>query len=415
MKTVVIGLFLFLILESAYYVSEKNLALQKISELETENFELNTERSTYTKLGRVPLSTTYTDTNLHIYFFYGCRSCAEHAKRKIPVWTRNISNISRILKIHLVSFATTEGFNLLRELYPSIEEVYLTDPTIVVTRYGLSLVFNEYSTDDEISNGIKFLAEASQEEIESFKKPGIEMEKPLLGLTYLDVGLLGFVSGFNPCLIALLAFIVSTTTQISKNYFKAAVRVLCVSLGVFYAYLIFGFLTLSIPGLSNYVSGILLLVIAIFGFIGILHIADVIVDLWTGKWRRGEESSFLLFKTPKPIKNLISKSVTYENHMVDFGLGFLFSLVKLPCIGPIYLLLIFDTIREETRALSMLVTYNLGIVLPLVLIGVFLGVGIIKASQLASMRFKGRIIQRLVTGAALLVMTFVMIYSLHPF
>ena len=85
-----------------------------------------------------------------------------------------------------------------------------------------------------------------------------------------------------------------------------------------------------------------------------------------------------------------------------FLIGALFSLVKAPCVGAVYLA-ILDVIsaRSYAEGAVYLVFYNLGIVLPIILLGGLIALGM-SPEQVDKFRKDYRATIRLVTGLALL-------------
>jgi len=214
----------------------------------------------------------------------------------------------------------------------------------------------------------------------------------------------GIISGFSPCMIALISFIVATTLQFWKNHRGALKRVVAIAGGVLYLHLVILFLIISLPTLLIYTDYLINPLVAILIILGAANFIQVIHDLYTGNWRTGREATIPLFKTPKPIKELIRKASLRDNLYVDFMVGVVFSLVKLGC--SLALLMPILPILQPLQSLTSVAIFSIGATLPLLLLGLFLYVGLIKTSQLYEVRSKGRILQRTIVGTAFIVSAF---------
>ena len=116
------------------------------------------------------------------------------------------------------------------------------------------------------------------------------------------------------------------------------------------------------------------------------------------------KATILLFKTPNPIRELIRKASLRDSLHVDFSVGVMFSPDKLGC--SLALLVPILSLFQPLRSLASLAIFSVGGVLPLLLLGLFLHVGLIKAGQLYEVRSKGRTLQRTIVGMALIVSAF---------
>ena len=214
----------------------------------------------------------------------------------------------------------------------------------------------------------------------------------------------GVISGLSPCMIALISFVVATTLQFWKGRGGALKRIVAIAGGAFYLHLVILFLIISIPTTLVYIDYLTNPLIAVLIILGVANFIQVIYDLYTGKWRTGGEAVIPLFKTPKPLRELIRKASLQDNPYVDFSVGVVFSLVKLGC--SLAVLVPILPLFQPLQSLASVAIFSVGVVLPLLLLGLLLHVGLIKAGQLYEVRSKGRILQRTVVGTALIVSAF---------
>jgi len=222
--------------------------------------------------------------------------------------------------------------------------------------------------------------------------------------SYLSFFTFGIISGLSPCIIALISFFVAATLQFWKNHRGALKRVVAIAGGIFYLHLVILFLIVSIPTLLIYTDYLINPLVAVLIILGVANFIQVIHDLYTGNWRTGREATIPLFKTPKPIKEFIRKASLQDNLYVDFMVGVVFSLVKLGC--SLALLVPILPLLQPLQSLASIAIFSVGVVLPLLLLGLFLHVGLIKTSQLYEVRSKGRILQRTIVGTAFIASAF---------
>jgi cytochrome c biogenesis protein CcdA len=209
----------------------------------------------------------------------------------------------------------------------------------------------------------------------------------------------GFFAGFNPCLLAILAFIASVSLAATGRRRNVILIVLMFSLGIFMTYLVIGIGLLTIfqqsPGLQ---SGIKNFLVILIGVLGLWHVYDA----W--HLRKNTESSFY---TPKAFVRL-TESVTKKASLpAAFFIGALFSLIKAPCVGAVYLL-ILDMVRNgEGNGLLYLAAYNFGVVLPVLVLGAAIAFGL-NPEKVETFRKEKRSMLRLITGIILIIIAVLM-------
>lgn len=136
--------------------------------------------------------------------------------------------------------------------------------------------------------------------------------------------------------------------------------------------------------------------------LGSTNLIEVVHD-YTGNWRRGGEPLIPIFKIPKPIKKRIQKIPLQNSLYFDFSVGILFSFIKLCCTLP---LLFSLPLLQPIQSIASVTIFNVGLVFPMLLLGILLSIGFLKASQLREVRSKGRVLQRTIVGTAFIVSAF---------
>jgi cytochrome c biogenesis protein CcdA len=127
--------------------------------------------------------------------------------------------------------------------------------------------------------------------------------------------------------------------------------------------------------------------------------------------RRLNKGGNSMFRTDWVMK-YVEAGVNGKKLSSYFLIGALFSLVKAPCVGAVYLA-ILDVIsaRSYAEGTVYLVFYNLGIVLPIILLGGLIALGT-SPEQVDKFRKDYRAALRLVTGLALLALAPLIYYQL---
>ncbi len=203
----------------------------------------------------------------------------------------------------------------------------------------------------------------------------------------------GILAGFNPCLLAMLAFLASTMLSNTGRRKDIMTMVAFFSLGTFAVYIIFGL------GLFSFLQE--RPTAALFRFIlaGILIILGLMQLEDARRLQSGGASLFRVDWTKKYVQGVISsrKLSSY------FLLGALFSLVRAPCVGGMYVAIIGAVSGQGSASsgLFYLLIYNLGIALPVLILGAVIALGM-SPEHVDQFRQQHRVAIRLKTGITLI-------------
>jgi cytochrome c biogenesis protein CcdA len=197
---------------------------------------------------------------------------------------------------------------------------------------------------------------------------------------------MGFFSGFSPCLMAMLAFILTYSTGTSEGLKSGISRTFVFGLGLMTAIMIIGIL-------------VLMLQLPLFPIMTYLHavtcvssILMIIVGL----------NLMDILKLPISTKPFIQRLAGKFGYTLLglFFFGILFFFVKVPCAFPFFILLLANIAVGATLVnLSLFLAFSLGLLVPV------LGVGIISggAPKLArNIREKHRLKIRALSGLILI-------------
>ena len=202
----------------------------------------------------------------------------------------------------------------------------------------------------------------------------------------------GFVAGFNPCLFGILVFLAASILAVSGKRRELMMMVVFFSFGIFTMYFLFGLgmqrLLQSEAIAASFRYALTVLLIAA----GLSQVIDAI------QLKQGKAS---LFRTDWALQ-YFQAGVEKGRFSTYFLAGALFSLVKAPCVGGLYLA-ILDLVSAQSYFVgaAYLMFFNLGVILPIIVVGGFLAMGM-SPEKVDSFRKDHRVGMRLFTGLMLL-------------
>jgi len=327
-------------------------------------------------------------SNVTIITSPGCSKCAA-ADRVLRAILGDNSNIS--IKEHL--FSSEEGRRIIKE--HRVKDV----PSIII---GESVIgYKDYNGDEtELKRLIAATLEGeniSRLEVE----PGEEGSKAEQALNELAISSIitvfaaGLLAGFNPCLLAILAFLASSVLSSSGSRRDLVAMVALFSLGIFVVYYIFGVGLFHVLQERSTAAAFRSVLAALLLVLGIMQMEDA------RRLRGGEES---LFRTDWAMR-YFHGVLTSRRLGSYFLLGALFSLVKAPSVGAVYIAIIgiISTQGYASSGLVYLMMYNLGIVLPVLLLGGIIALGM-SPDRVDQFRNRHRVAIRIITGTTLIVL-----------
>jgi cytochrome c biogenesis protein CcdA len=363
------------------YESYKEITLEKeanVSEEPAINTSAEVEQTEH-------VETKKNDRAVTVEYFYdpACQKCAKAA----PVVDSVVSSYGDRVSFSKYNILTDEGLSLARKYQlPGV-------PSVVINEQKL-ISYSDYEGNTTL------LEEILTDSIEKASvSPAIAPVRQKIVLSVPSVFVVGFLAGFNPCLLAILAFIASVTLATTGRTRNVLLIVLMFSLGIFMTYLIVGIGLLNIieqmPSLQASIKNFLVLLIAV---LGLWHIYDA----W--HLRKNTESSFY---TPKSFIRLTESVTKNVSLPTSFFIGVLFSLIKAPCVGAVYFV-ILDMVRSGSgEGYLYLAAYNFGVVLPVLVLGFAIAFGL-NPEKVEKFRKEKRVAMRLFTGITLLIIAALM-------
>ena len=205
----------------------------------------------------------------------------------------------------------------------------------------------------------------------------------------------GLLAGFNPCLLAILAFLASSVLSSRGSRRDLVAMVALFSLGIFVVYYIFGVGLFHVLQERSTAAAFRSVLAALLLVLGIMQMEDA------RRLRGGEES---LFRTDWAMR-YFHGALASRRLGSYFLLGALFSLVKAPCVGAVYIAIIgiISTQGYASSGLVYLMMFNLGVVLPVLLLGGIIALGM-SPDRVDQFRNRHRVAIRIITGATLIVL-----------
>jgi cytochrome c-type biogenesis protein len=213
----------------------------------------------------------------------------------------------------------------------------------------------------------------------------------------------GLFAGFNPCLLAILAFLASSMLASTGRRRDILAMVVAFSLGMFVVYIVIGVGLFSVLQEKSTAAMFRFVLAAILLVLGIMQLVDA---------RRLQSGGTSIFRTDWT-KKYVHGVVASRRLSSYFLLGALFSLVRAPCVGGMYIAIIgmISSHGYASSGLLYLVIYNLGIALPVLILGGVIALGM-SPEQVDHFRNKHRVAIRLITGFTLIAMAPVIYWQL---
>ena len=350
----------------------------------------------------------YASDDCVIEFFYeiGCKDCKEAR----PV----IEDVASRHNLPVVDYEITDrsGFEKMDEYgIHVVPAVMISGQVVLHSDYDGNLTLLADLLDQSIDNARTGQNQTDQtnqtDQINQTDRTDQinQMQKPPTKLSITAVFVAGLVAGFNPCLLAILAFI-ATVALSSEGGSRGGRRrmlwlVVVFCAGIFITYLIAGFGLLRMightEGTRELIENIL---VAIIVLLGIWHIYDAY------HVKKYNTSSF---KTSGSTMRFIENLVRKESLPAIFLLGVLFSLVKAPCVGALYLSILNMLLKNDAVSGALyLAVYNFGVVFPVLALGLAMTLGM-QPESVNRYKDEHRSSIRFVTGVLLLAIAALMV------
>lgn len=309
---------------------------------------------------------------VELLFFHsqGCAHCAN--------WERYlVNNFAGRSGLEIRKYEIRKSDNAV--LLQKLSRKYGVDPLVPTIFVG-----NIAIQEDDVS-GVSGLKEAIEKGLDGPKSPlstiqsdGSDDGKVGREVTLPAVLGAAAVDAVNPCAFAVLSLLLGTILLGSKSRGKVIGAGLAFTCSTFISYMLIGIGLLTAIKASG-VQHYLYLAIGLFAIgAGLWNVKDF---LWYGKWFTVEVPS-----SWQPKLKAITKSVSSVPGA--FGVGFLTSLLLLPCTSGPYVVVLgmISSSSARLQGLFLLLIYNAIFVTPFVLITLLVGYGLTTTARVEHWR-----------------------------
>jgi cytochrome c biogenesis protein CcdA len=325
---------------------------------------------------------------LQVTYVYSpqCLSC-QHAQ---PVVEKAIAQAPAPTDVARLDISSREGAEYARA------NGIVSIPAVVVN-CGPPMLFEDYRSMEAYDRALRerMACEAGSGPCGDMATHNCTAKKRTMELSIPAAFVAGLIAGANPCLLAIMAFIAGTALAAEGSSTGIATRVVAFCGGLLTIYLLIGIglmeLMRLVPALDFLLKGIIVVTLAMMA-------AWSLYDGWRTK--KGVESR--LFRSV-----LGRMRAYYERYALpaSFAIGIAFGLVKMPCVGGLYIAILGTVLQSERFAegLVYLIVYNLGVIVPVLALGGLLAFGL-KPAALNAFRLRHRVKLKVFTGLLLAAM-----------
>ncbi|WP_410807684.1 cytochrome c biogenesis protein [Methanohalobium sp.] len=340
----------------------------------------------------VPTVSAQEDTQVEYFYEDGCSKCQKIAPviDKVVKDSENINYSSYEITTH---YSRMKGYG-----------VY-TVPTLVINK-STTITYQDYKGNLTLFENLLVESIKDAPPIQdSDDKNESTINRTPLKISPLMVLVAGILAGFNPCLLAVMAFMASVTLSSEGNRNDMLIIVVGFCTGIFATYTIVGLGILrTINSMPEITGTVTLFMVTLIGGLGIWHIYDAY-------YMKTRDKS--TFKTPKSLISFMGNIKGKNILILSLLAGGLFSLIKAPCVGAVYLSILDMLIArsEIIEGTLYLAVYNFGVVLPVFILGGLLAFGL-NPDTVTEFREKRRSEIRLVTGIVLIALALLLNFNI---
>ncbi|ADI74016.1 cytochrome c biogenesis protein transmembrane region [Methanohalobium evestigatum Z-7303] len=340
----------------------------------------------------VPTVSAQDDTRVEYFYENGCSKCQKIA----PVIENVVDNSENI---NYSSYEISTSYNQMKEY-----GVY-TVPVLVINE-STKITYQDYKGNITLFKEllIESIKNAPPLQTSDDTDNNSTITKPPLKISPVMVLIAGILAGFNPCLLAVMAFMASVTLTSEGNRRDMLTIVAGFCAGIFITYTVVGMGILkTINSMPEIHETITLFMVTLIGGLGAWHIYDAY-------YMKTRDKS--TFKTPKSLISFMGNIKGKNILMLSLFAGGLFSLVKAPCVGAVYLSILdmMMTRVEVVEGTLYLAVYNFGVVFPVFILGGLLAFGL-NPDTVTEFREKRRSEIRLITGVVLIILAILLNFN----
>jgi cytochrome c biogenesis protein CcdA len=329
------------------------------------------------------------DDPIEVIYFYqpGCDIC-EEKEPYFQAFEKDYPTL-KLIRIAIEPALNWSWFDR------TMKELQISDPTIPMVLFNKSSCYYPLRSNDITPANLNRWADIFLEL--KGNCPDWDYNDPSEFTNWAAFGV-GFITGLSPCVILITA-IMSSTLLVQEGKKKLLPIFTGFLLGVFLVYFLIGWaLITTLTAVTATVFGPILryTLAGAMCILGIWYIIDSF----------NENSK--LFKTPDKFKKVFSTWAKSGTFTYSFLLGFIFSFLKVPCVGGPLLALMLNVANNPAGFMDKLIIFYIGMLVPLIILMGLIALGV-KNNKLDEIRVKYRPLLRILSGLIIIGLT---IYAL---
>lgn len=213
----------------------------------------------------------------------------------------------------------------------------------------------------------------------------------------------GIVAAFSPCILAIMAYMTTLAASGERRYLLL-LNVTAFSAGLLFMYSLIGIcfyrISITMPSMYNIARYAIIVSMLVIGFSMILRTL----------FRYEHSLSDAGFKK---FVSLLRPYGKISMAGCSFAIGLGFGLIKMPCAGGPYLAILGMMADQSNsfQGLYYLLAYDIGVVLPVLVLGVLLSTGF-SARRLDAIRTRYRAVLNIATGITLFILATVLAFDI---
>jgi len=221
---------------------------------------------------------------------------------------------------------------------------------------------------------------------------------------------LGLISGLNCSSTALILLVIGLALSVSENSRRIRLTVVSTAVGIFYAYLVIPHLMILIPDLVERLEIVTNFVTVSCLVLGITLCTRAVYSLHAVNQMNKQERRNLLPESCHSERR-DARFPRLRNLYMCFLIGMVFSIVNIPCTTSLLVAFLEQVASEPMGLITSMVIFDIGVIAPIISIGLLAGVGFIRLRESLPCYFRGRIVQRALAGAAFAASALLLIFG----
>ena len=295
-----------------------------------------------------------------IYFSAVCRDCVTLIEKRLPEIAMEYKHV---ILLNAVNIMEPSGMEAMKTEIDRLGVAFAGDLPLLII-------------DDMVFRGFAAIEEAVRDIAAGISPDGAEAVKEGEGsaasqLAPIPVFIAGLIDGINPCAFSTLFFLLSVLAMIGRSRKQIAVIGIVFTSTVFITYFAVGLgLFTAFRALESFTVIAEIIRWILFGALLVFAVLSL-YDAWLARKGRLNE---MVLQLPDTMKKRIHKTIREHSRTTAIVtgsavIGILVSVFELACTGQIYLpTIVYMTRQGESLGYLLLALYNIGFIIPLVVV-----------------------------------------------